>query len=112
MAVLAGRYDLPEFLGVLSGGDVMVAPSTGPLHLAAALGLAAVGLYPPVVTMSPERWGPRGPWVRAVTPPVSCPARRVCTGARCEYFNCMNLIGTEEVLAEANDLARAREVAT
>jgi ADP-heptose:LPS heptosyltransferase len=112
VAVLAGRYDLPDFLGVLSGGDLMVGPSTGPLHLAAALGLAAVGLYPPVVTMSPERWGPRGPWVRALTPPVVCPARRVCTEKRCPHYNCMNRIGTEEVLATVNDLARAREVAS
>lgn len=112
VAVLAGRYDLPGFLGVLSGGDVMVAPSTGPLHLAAALGLAAVGLYPPVVTMSSDRWGPRGPWVRTLTPPVACPARRVCTEQRCPHYNCMNRIGTEEVLATANDLARAREVAS
>ena len=110
VAVLAGRYDLPEFMGVLSGGDLMVGPSTGPLHIAAALGLAAVGLYPPVATMSPRRWGPRGPWVRTLEPPVACPARRVCTENRCPHYNCMTGIGTEEVLATANDLARAREV--
>lgn len=110
VAVLAGRYDLPDFMGVLSGGDLMVGPSTGPLHIAAALGLAAVGLYPPVVTMNPRRWGPRGPWVRTLEPPVVCPARRVCTEEKCPHFNCMTGIGTEEVRTAANGLVRAREV--
>jgi len=109
VGVLAGRYDLRDFLGVLSGGDLMVGPSTGPLHIAAALGLAAVGLYPPVVTMSPDRWGPLGPWVRTMVPQVNCPARRVCTENRCPHFNCMTGIGPREVLAVACDLAEARE---
>ena len=106
---LAERYELGDFLGVLTGGDLMVGPSTGPLHIAAALGLAAVGLYPPVVTMNPDRWGPRGPWVQTLVPDVDCPADRVCTETRCPHFNCMTGIGPREVLAAAGDLAAARE---
>jgi ADP-heptose:LPS heptosyltransferase len=38
----------------------LVAGSTGPLHLAAALGRHALGLYPPIRPMHPGRWGPLG----------------------------------------------------
>jgi ADP-heptose:LPS heptosyltransferase len=37
-----------------------VAGSTGPLHLAAALGRHALGLYPPIKPMHPGRWAPVG----------------------------------------------------
>jgi heptosyltransferase-3 len=99
--VIAGRYPLREFLGVLAAGDLMIAPSTGPLHMAAALGLAVVGLYPPLPTQRPARWGPRGQDAVALTPDVTCPARLVCFGDRCRHWNCMDGIATEAVLAAA-----------
>ncbi|MBC8084972.1 MAG: glycosyl transferase, partial [Hymenobacter sp.] len=45
----------------LSEADGLVAGSTGPLHLAAALGRYALGLYPPIRPMHPSRWAPLGP---------------------------------------------------
>ena len=106
---LLDRFGLRDFLGVLSAGDLMIAPSTGPLHLAAALGLAAVGLYPPVPTMSPDRWGPRGALARAVTPPVDCPAKRFCQGTRCGLHNCLSEIYERDVLDLALALLKQRE---
>lgn len=103
VANVAGRWDLREFLGVLSGGDVLVGPSTGPLHMAAALGLAVAGVYPPLPVQSIGRWGPRGERVRAVAPALACPARLVCRGARCRHWNCLEKIGVPDVVA----LARA-----
>jgi len=40
--------------------DGMVAASTGPLHIAAALGKYALGIYPPIKPMHPSRWAPLG----------------------------------------------------
>jgi len=100
---LAGRYDLRQLLGVLSGGDLMIAPSTGPLHLASALGLAAVGVMSPVPVQSAERWGPLGPRARSVSPDVACPARLACLGPRCRLWNCLETIGVEAVVAAAVD---------
>lgn len=59
-ADLTGRFSLPELLAFLSAADGLVAGSTGPLHLAAALGRYALGVYPPIRPMHPGRWAPLG----------------------------------------------------
>ena len=39
---------------------MLVAASTGPLHIAAALGKKAIGLYAPMRPIHPARWKPIG----------------------------------------------------
>ena len=60
-ADLTGQLSLPQFIAFIAAADGLVAGSTGPLHLAAALGRHALGLYPPIRPMHPGRWGPLGP---------------------------------------------------
>ena len=60
-ADLTGQLSLPQFLAFIAAADGLVAGSTGPLHLAAALGRHALGLYPPIRPMQPGRWAPLGP---------------------------------------------------
>ncbi len=60
-AELTGQLSLPQFLAFIAAADGLVAGSTGPLHLAAALGRHALGLYPPIRPMHPGRWCPLGP---------------------------------------------------
>ncbi|MFL6115616.1 MAG: glycosyltransferase family 9 protein [Catenulispora sp.] len=55
---LGGRTSLAELAAVLSGAQVVVAPNTGPAHLAAAAGTPVVSLFAPVVP--PARWAPYG----------------------------------------------------
>ena len=62
-ALLAPPTDLPALLALLRRTRVMVAADTGPLHLAAALGVACVGLYGPT---DPARTGPYGAGHRVV----------------------------------------------
>jgi len=59
---LTGQLSLPQFLSFIAAADGVVAGSTGPLHLAAALGRHALGLYPPIRPMHPGRWAPLGPY--------------------------------------------------
>jgi heptosyltransferase-3 len=59
-ADLTGKLELPEFIAFIAAADGLVAGSTGPLHLASALGRYALGLYPPIRPMHPGRWGPLG----------------------------------------------------
>ena len=58
---LTGKLSLGQLMSFLSQAGGLVAASTGPLHLAAALGIDAIGLYPPIRPMHPGRWAPIGP---------------------------------------------------
>ena len=109
--VMLDAWDLRGLLGVLAAGDVFVGPSTGPLHMAAALDLATIGLYPPVRAMAPTRWGPRGRWVEALVPAVPCPARRTCRGAACAHWNCMDELDPGAVAETVAALASRRSTA-
>lgn len=111
VSVVAERYPLRDFLGVLAGGDLMIAPSTGPLHLASALDLAAVGLYPPAPTMSPVRWGPRGAFSAAITPPIDCPSPRHCLMEHCLLHNCLDGVTVSRVIETALGLVEQRREA-
>ncbi len=89
---------LEEYIGLLSLAAAVVAPSTGPVHLAAALGVPRVaGIYSPVMAHHPKRWGPLGTGeIRAFLPDVDCPARLECLGKKCPEFECMGGIAAEK----------------
>jgi ADP-heptose:LPS heptosyltransferase len=55
---LGGRTTLAELAAVFAGARAVVAPNTGPAHLAAAVGAPIVSLFAPVVPVS--RWRPFG----------------------------------------------------
>lgn len=57
---LTGKLTLPQFLSFIGACDGLVAASTGPLHLAAALDIHALGLFPPMKPIHPGRWAPIG----------------------------------------------------
>jgi ADP-heptose:LPS heptosyltransferase len=69
--ILQGQLSIDELLFILQNSAGVVAPSTGVLHLAAALGARAVGLYSPIPSQHPRRWGPRGPRSRFLLPDAS-----------------------------------------
>ena len=82
---------LEDFIGLLSQASGVAAPSTGPLHLATALGVPVVaGIYSPVRVQHPRRWGPLGKGESKVfLPDVECPGKLDCLGCRCDLFPCM-----------------------
>jgi len=57
---MTGKLTLPELLQFIQSCDGLVAASTGPLHLAAAFGKVAVGIYAPMRPIYPTRWAPLG----------------------------------------------------
>jgi ADP-heptose:LPS heptosyltransferase len=88
---LCGQLSLPELAAVYARASAVVANSTGPLHLAAALGTPVVGIYPQLTPMSPARWGPYTDWKRVLVPdaPVDC---RLCRrGERCVCIGSITL---------------------
>lgn len=57
---IAGLMPLEQFISFINCCDGIVACSTGPLHIAAALGKDALGIYAPLHSIRPQRWGPIG----------------------------------------------------
>lgn len=57
---LTGKLSLQQFITFINRCDVLIAASTGPLHIAAALGKKAIGLYAPMRPIHPGRWKPIG----------------------------------------------------
>ncbi|MFC7667381.1 glycosyltransferase family 9 protein [Hymenobacter humi] len=84
----------------MAAADGLVAGSTGPLHLAAALGRHALGLYPPIRPMHPGRWAPLGP--RAGFMVFDKPS---CEDCRTEPAACRCIRAIEPVAVAAHVLA-------
>lgn len=57
---LMGRMDLAQLIWFVSQADGMIASGTGPLHMAGALGIHALGLFPGRNRSNPRRWRPLG----------------------------------------------------
>jgi ADP-heptose:LPS heptosyltransferase len=91
-----GRMSLMELAAFIQRGSVFVANSTGPLHIAAAVGTPVVGFYPPIAAASVTRWGPLSDRAVTFTPePARCPH---CTGNMCVGNLCMEQIEVEDVV--------------
>lgn len=57
---LTGKLSLHQFIAFIAHADALVAASTGPLHIAAALNKTAIGLFSPKRPIHPGRWMPLG----------------------------------------------------
>ncbi len=79
-----------------------VSNSTGPLHIAAAVGTPVVAFYPPIRQCSPVRWGPLTDR-KVIFEPSSADCPR-CKGGPCESNDCMDLITVEDVERAVNSL--------
>ncbi|MBI3542543.1 MAG: glycosyltransferase family 9 protein [Deltaproteobacteria bacterium] len=93
---------LADLVALLSLAHVMVAPSTGPLHIAAALGKRTVSFYSPIKVQSAIRWGPYAAVEdkhHVLVPDALCGQDFKCAGRKCHFFFCMERLGVEEALS-------------
>jgi ADP-heptose:LPS heptosyltransferase len=99
---LGGQLSVAELAAVLERADVVVAPNTGPAHLAAAVGTPVVSLFAPVVDAS--QWAPYGV-PRALLGDQQAPCRgtrmRACT---IPDHPCLTSISPSEVVAAVAEL--------
>ena len=98
--------DPVTFLGALySQASLVVAPSTGPLHLAGALGVPLVTFYPPIRVQSAVRWGPYlvdESRASVLVPEVYCGEDFACRGSLCHYYPCMKGLTVAQAVEQAN----------
>jgi ADP-heptose:LPS heptosyltransferase len=96
---------LQFFAGLISHASLMVAPSTGPLHLAVALERPVLTFYPPIRVQSAIRWGPYlkdETRASVLVPDVYCGQDFKCLGNLCNYFPCMKSLTVTQALDQAN----------
>jgi heptosyltransferase III len=78
-----GQLSLSELILLINNTDILVAASTGPLHIAAALGKKAIGLYAPMRPLFPKRWAPIGEQAIALVIEKNCAACRKNGACQC-----------------------------
>ncbi len=77
--------ELRDLIVLISAGDLMISASTGPAHIAAALGVPTLTLFCPLPACSPQLWSPMGNDANYILPPEEycksqCPGDpHICT---------------------------------
>jgi lipopolysaccharide heptosyltransferase II len=88
---------LDELTGLLAGCDILICNNSGPLHLAAALGIPTVSMMGPT---DPVLWQPQGERNIVIRKEFFCSP---CSKAMCRTHQCMNLITVDEVLEKVKN---------
>ena len=77
-----GAIQLDQLIALIGGSQALIAASTGPLHIAAAAGIRAIGLFSARRPIHPGRWAPIGRDAHALVHDptcAECAAGRSCT---------------------------------
>lgn len=102
VAVLSGRTSLETLIGVIAGSSFVLTNDSGPMHIAAALGVPTVAVFgatDDVVT------GPLGPHARVVREKVECSP---CMLRECPIdHRCMTRVSAEAVCRAAREVLHA-----
>jgi heptosyltransferase III len=80
---LTGQLNLEELASFICQADALLACSTGVLHLAAALGIYALGIYAPLKPIHPGRWKPVGKNADYLVLKKDCNACRLSKDCSC-----------------------------
>ncbi|MBN2033868.1 MAG: lipopolysaccharide heptosyltransferase II [Deltaproteobacteria bacterium] len=88
---LAGKTTLRELAYLYSRCRLMVSTDTGPMHIAAAMGVPVVALFGPT---APRRTGPYGKNHTVIQENLECSP---CFRKRCPHLTCMKSITVEKV---------------
>ena len=102
---LMGRISLRELMAVIGASNVVVSGSTGPAHMAAALGVGTVSLFDPRRNQSPTRWKPLG---RGVILLPEVPTCEKCIQEACPLWDCLDRISVHEVLSRVRQVLKER----
>jgi len=89
---LCGMMSLRENLSVYRAADLFFGVDSGPMHMAAAVGVPVVALFGPT---DEGKWGPWGSGHTVITKRLSC---HPCKPHKCRDNDCMKKISMEEAL--------------
>lgn len=100
------KLTLEENSALIKNADMLISGDSGPLHIAAALGIKAIGLFG---AMPISRFRPCGKNCSVVLSPMKCAP---CDHIKCKYLvgskdlyaPCMKLIETDDIMLEVDNL--------
>jgi len=99
VAVLNGKTSLETLIGVISEASLVLTNDSGPMHIAAALGVPTVAVFGPTDDVAT---GPYGRRTRIVREPVDCSP---CMLRDCPIdHRCMTRVSPEAVANAAREL--------
>jgi ADP-heptose:LPS heptosyltransferase len=87
-----GKFTLDELISFVNMSNLLVACSTGPLHIAGTLNKPCIGLFTPKKPMHPGRWRPLGENSSTIT------AHELCKCANKKKCSCLADISVDSVL--------------
>ena len=100
---LSGILNLSLLKALINKASVFISNSTGPMHIAAALGVHVIGFFPKILACSQKRWGPYTEKKTLFVPTIDCSN---CTREQCEKLNCMNSIDIGKVFDDTKTVLR------
>jgi heptosyltransferase II len=89
---LCGVTSLRENISIYRGSNLFFGVDSGPMHMAAAVGVPAVALFGPT---DERKWGPWGEGHQVITRRLSC---YPCKPHKCANNECMKRISVDEAL--------------
>lgn len=102
---LIGAPGLLALAAVISEARLFISGSTGPMHLAGAVGTPTLSFFSPVRSCSPRRWQPVGQRRRVILPAVpECPT---CVGEKCPHYDCMERIDLGTIAEAIREILQA-----
>ena len=95
---IAGKTSITQLASILQLCQLFIGNDSGPMHLAAAVGIPTIGLYGPG---DPGRFGPVGAQCQTLRQMPTCPP---CLGTACRFGGegCMSEIQVADVLQAIN----------
>ena len=98
---IAGETTLTQLASILHRCNVFIGNDSGPMHLAAAVGIHTIGLYGPG---DPTRFGPVGEKCQTIRRKLDCPP---CPGTTCRFREegCMSKIQVTDVIQALETVA-------
>ena len=93
-----GRFTLKDFFSVVRNSSLLIASSTGPLHMANAAKVPILGFFCPAKPHSPARWGPYNQQNYVVTPKINEP--ETCDTKNCPHGGCLQKLSDMEITEE------------
>jgi len=91
----SGQLNLRELMQLLASACLMIGASTGPTHLAAALGTKTIGLYPAKKGLGLGRWAPLGN--KAIGLQKNRCKQKFCDQDDCECMSYLSISMVEHV---------------